>query len=109
MNVLNNIWLALSTPNEELVKFFSIPLLMLIEAPLSLALISNIFNIKFETKQKLIYILSIGLIGVIANLFVSWPYNIIFNYATAFIVLYFVMKLGFYKIHYCYFISKYSI
>ena len=80
MNVLNNIWLALSTPNEELVKFFSIPLLMLIEAPLSLALISNIFNIKFETKQKLIYILSIGLIGVIANLFVSWPYNIIFNY-----------------------------
>ena len=54
MNVLNNIWLALSTPNEELVKFFSIPLLMLIEAPLSLALISNIFNIKFETKQKLI-------------------------------------------------------
>ena len=97
MNVLNNIWLALSTPNEELVKFFSIPLLMLIEAPLSLALISNIFNIKFETKQKLIYILSIGLIGVIANLFVSWPYNIIFNYATAFIVLYFVMKLGFTK------------
>ena len=56
MNVLNNIWLALSTPNEELVKFFSIPLLMLIEAPLSLALISIIFNIKFETKQKLIYI-----------------------------------------------------
>lgn len=97
MNVLNNIWLALSTPNEELVKFFSIPLLMLIEAPLSLALISNIFNIKFETKQKLIYILSIGLIGVIANLFVSWPYNIIFNYATAFIVLYFVLKLGFIK------------
>lgn len=97
MNVLNNIWLALSTPNEELVKFFSIPLLMLIEVPLSLALISNIFNIKFETKQKLIYILSIGLIGVIANLFVSWPYNIIFNYATAFIVLYFVLKLGFIK------------
>lgn len=97
MNVLNNIWLALSTPNEELVKFFSIPLLMLIEAPLSLALISIIFNIKFETKQKLIYILSIGLIGVIANLFVSWPYNIIFNYATAFIVLYFVLKLGFIK------------
>ena len=97
MNVLNNIWLALSTPNEELVKFFSIPLLMLIEAPLSLALISNIFNIKFETKQKLIYILSIGLIGVIANLFVSWPYNIILNYTTAFIVLYFIMHLGFVK------------
>ena len=97
MNVLNNIWLALSTPNEELVKFFSIPLLMLIEAPLSFALISNIFNIKFETKQKLIYIIITGIIAVIANLFIGWPYNIIFNYATAFIILYFVMKLGFTK------------
>lgn len=97
MNVLNNIWLALSTPNEELVKFFSIPLLMLIEAPLSFALISNIFNIKFKTKQKLIYIIITGIIAVIANLFISWPYNIVFNYATAFIILYFVMKLGFTK------------
>ena len=56
MNVLNNIWLALSTPNEELIKLFSIPLLMLIETPLSLALISNMFNIKFDLKQRLIYI-----------------------------------------------------
>lgn len=97
MNVLNNIWLALSTPNEELVKFFSIPLLMLIEAPLSFALISNIFNIKFKTKQKLIYIIITGIIAVIANLFIGWLYNIVFNYATAFIILYFVMKLGFTK------------
>lgn len=97
MNVLNNIWLALSTPNEELVKFFSIPLLMLIEAPLSFALISNIFNKKFKTKQKLIYIIITGIIAVIANLFIGWPYNIVFNYATAFIILYFVMKLGFTK------------
>lgn len=97
MNVLNNIWLALSTPNEELVKFFSIPLLMLIEAPLSFALISNIFNIKFKTKQKLIYIIITGIIAVIANLFIGWSYNIVFNYATAFIILYFVMKLGFTK------------
>lgn len=97
MNVLNNIWLALSTPNEELIKLFSIPLLMLIETPLSLALISNMFNIKFDLKQRLIYIFSIELIGVISSLFISWPYNIVFNYATAFIILYFVLKIGFIK------------
>lgn len=97
MNVLNNIWLALSTPNEELIKLFSIPLFMLIETPLSLALISNMFNIKFDLKQRLIYIFSIGLIGVISSLFISWPYNIVFNYATAFIILYFVLKIGFIK------------
>lgn len=60
-------------------------------------MISNIFNIKFKTKQKLIYIIITGIIAVIANLFIGWPYNIVFNYATAFIILYFVMKLGFTK------------
>lgn len=30
-------------------------------------------------------------------LFISWPYNIVFNYATAFIILYFVLKIGFIK------------
>ena len=70
---------------------------MLIETPLSLALISNMFNIKFDLKQRLIYIFSIGLIGVISSLFISWPYNIVFNYATAFIILYFVLKIGFIK------------
>lgn len=55
------------------------------------------FNIKFDLKQRLIYIFSIGLIGVISSLFISWPYNIVFNYATAFIILYFVLKIGFIK------------
>ena len=97
MNILYNLWLAISTPNEELISILSIPLLIFIEAPLNFLLISNIFNIKFSKKQSILYIFTTGIIAVIANLFMNWPYNIIFNYVTNFIILYFIMKLNFIK------------
>ena len=97
MNILNNLWLAISTPNEELISILSIPLLIFIVAPLNFLLISNIFNIKFSKKQSILYIFTTGIIAVIANLFMNWPYNIIFNYVTNFIILYFIMKLNFIK------------
>lgn len=89
--------MAISTPNEELISILSIPLLIFIEAPLNFLLISNIFNIKFSKKQSILYIFTTGIIAVIANLFMNWPYNIIFNYVTNFIILYFIMKLNFIK------------
>lgn len=71
MNILNNLWLAISTPNEELISILSIPLLIFIEAPLNFLLISNIFNIKFSKKQSILYIFTTGIIAVIANLFMN--------------------------------------
>lgn len=97
MNVLNNIWLALSTPNETLISIISIPLLFFIEMPLSFYLICNLFDIKYTKREKYAYILSTATIAVIALFFISWPYNILFNYVTAFLILYSVMKLGFIK------------
>lgn len=35
--------------------------------------------------------------GTLASFILSWPYNIILNYLTAFLILYFVMKLNFIK------------
>lgn len=52
MEFLNNIWTAISTPNETLITLLSIPLLLLIEAPLTYCLISNFFNIKFSKKTS---------------------------------------------------------
>lgn len=95
MEFLNNIWTAISTPNETLITLLSIPLLIFIEAPLTFYLISNFFNIKFSKKQAFIYILSTGIMAVIANYLISFPFNIILNYAFAFIILFFVMKLSF--------------
>lgn len=95
MDVFNSVWNAISMPNEELISFLSIPLLIFIEIPLSLSLISNVFNLNFDRKQKIIYIFATGIIAIIATYFTSWPYNIILNYISAFLILIFVMKLTF--------------
>ena len=52
MNILNNIWLAMSTPNEDLINIISIFFMIFIEAPLTLALISNIFNVNCSKYKK---------------------------------------------------------
>lgn len=97
MNILNNLWLAISTPNEKLMSLLSIPLLFCIEMPLSFSLICNIFRINYTKKEKYIYIFSTALIAVLAAFCLDWPFNIIINYICAFIILYFIMKLGFIK------------
>ena len=51
---LNNLWVAVSTPNPELVKVLSI-FLLFIEIPLTLYLLSSIFNFKPNKKQKVLY------------------------------------------------------
>lgn len=96
MNILNNLWLAISTPNEELVKIVCV-FLLFIETPLSFSLINNVFNLSCTKKQKYLYISVTACIAAIATLFISWPFNIILNYITAFLILYFVIKLSFIK------------
>ena len=96
MNILNNLWLAISTPNEELVKIVCV-FLLFIESPLSFSLINNVFNLSCTKKQKYLYISVTACIAAIATLFISWPFNIVLNYITAFLILYFVMKLSFVK------------
>ena len=96
MNILNNLWLAISTPNEELVKIVCV-FLLFIEAPLSFSLINNVLNLSCTKKQKYLYILVVSIVGTLASFILSWPYNIVLNYLTAFLILYFVMKLSFVK------------
>lgn len=88
---LNNIWVALSTPNEGLIKALSFPL-QFIEAPLTLYLIIAVFNLQNSKKQNITYI---GLTIILSTLglytFPS-PYNIIINYITSFIVISIVLK-----------------
>ena len=55
MEVLNNIWTAISTPNERLLNLFSIPF-TIIEAILIMSLYISLLNIKASKKQKFIYI-----------------------------------------------------
>ena len=95
MNILNNIWLALSTPNEILVNICVSFLIISIEVPLSFALINNLFKLSCTNRQKYIYIISVAIVATLTNFVIPWPYNIVFNYATAFVILYFIIKISF--------------
>lgn len=97
MDILNNIWVAISTPNEGLLSILSIPLLFLLEMPLSFLLISNTFKINYTRKQQIIYIISTTITAVIALFFISFPFNIILNYTCSFIILFFIIKSNFIK------------
>ena len=89
---LNNIWVALSTPNEGLVKIMSFPMLLLIENPLTLYLIASVFGLNPTKKQKLLYIFSISFLMILSTYLIKSPFNIIFNYISSFIVIYIIFK-----------------
>jgi two-component system sensor histidine kinase AgrC len=97
MELLNNIWVALSTPNQELTNIFLIIMVFFFETPLSLVLFSSVLNIKSTLKQKLTYIISLSVVSILSMLVISQPLNTFFNYITTFILIYFIFKLSFLK------------
>lgn len=91
INFLNNIWIAISTPNPELIKILSIPLAF-IESSLTLYLLTAIFNFKPKNKEKILYITSAAIISLISMFFLKSPINVIFNYISSFIIIYAIFK-----------------
>lgn len=97
MSVLNNIWLALSTPNEELKDFFILFFAIFVEGPLSLYLILNLFDIKATKNQLFLYIIVFSIISILSTFIIPSPFNIILNYIAGFFIFYFIFKLNFFK------------
>ena len=79
MEVLNNIWTAISTPNEGLVNII-VSLATFVENFLVMTLSLTILNIKANLKQKLTYVLTMSIISIISLNFIPSPFNIFFNY-----------------------------
>ena len=94
MEILNNIWTAISTPNENLLSILSIPITLFIEIPLTFGLIVTIFNIEYSKKQRNLYIIITTIIAILTTRVLDWPFNTIFNYLASFMVLYFILKLN---------------
>lgn len=96
MEILNNIWMAISTPNEGLLNILLIPA-AIIENFLIMTLFVSILNTSSSTKQKLIYVVSTSIVSLISMYFIPNPFNIILNYFMIIIVAYFVFKISFFK------------
>ena len=93
MEILNNIWIAISAPNEGLVNILIIPLFLL-ENYLTLFLFTSILNIYSNKKNKLTYILIMSIISIINLFFIPNPFNIFVNYTVMFFIIKFIFKIN---------------
>lgn len=84
MEFLNNLWIAISTPNEGLINvilFFG----GFVENFLLMNVLLSILNISATKSQKITYVTLTSLFSSFSRYFIPNPYNIFFNYFILFI------------------------
>ena len=96
MNIFQTIWTALTTENTVLTNLVIIPLYF-IEAYVSMKLFSVVLNINSTKKQKQIYILVVGCIGVLIKLIFATPYSTYLNVISIILSIVFILKVNFFK------------
>ena len=96
MEILNNIWVALSTPNPELLNILLIPA-GFIEYFLSMNVFMSILNISTSPLKKIIYIVSMTTISLLTLHFVTNPFNILINYISMILLICSLFKCSFFK------------
>ena len=96
MEFLNNIWIAISTPNEGLLNILLIPA-GIIENLLIMYLFISILGISASKKQKITYVILMSCISLVSMYFIPTPYNLFINYFTMILTAYLVFKITFLK------------
>ena len=96
MEVLNNIWIAISTPNEGLLNILLIPAGIL-ENLLIMYLFLSILGICASRKQKITYVVLMSCISLTSMYIIPNPFNIVFNYIIMLILSYTIFKFSFLK------------
>ncbi len=96
MEILQTIWNALTTENVNLIKFINIPLVF-IEMYVSMLLFTTILNISVNKKQKILYVLTLSIIGLITVWTIPTPFNTFINIIACPILVYFILKTSLLK------------
>lgn len=91
MELLNNIWNTLSTPNEGLMNIILI-LGSFMEAILSFLVFTALLNISSSHKQKIIYIFLSSIESWLVVTFIPSPFNTIANFIFAFFLIFILFK-----------------
>lgn len=94
MELLNNIWNALTTPNETLIDIILIPSAIL-ESLLTLMAFSAILNLETTRKQNIAYCTSFSILILVITYFIPSPWNIFINYIGIFTLISIIYKLSF--------------
>ena len=96
MEILNNLWSALSTPNETLMSIIAIPAVV-IENLLIMLLFTALLDIKSTAKQRIMYVIAMSISSLISMYIIPSPFNIFFNYIMLISLVYFIFKMSFLK------------
>ena len=96
MEILNNLWMAISTPNEVLMNIIAVPAVV-IENFLILSLFTAILNINPSRKQQLSYILIMTFVTVLTLFIIPSPFNVFINYFIPIILVYIIFKNSLFK------------
>lgn len=96
MEILNNIWIALSTPNDTIINIILV-FCVFIENFLILLLFSSILNIYLPKKKVLIYMLSTSVLSFITMFLIPNPFNVFINYFIGITLQYMIFKPSFLK------------
>lgn len=96
MEILQNIWQALTTPNENLINIFMIPL-SFIEIAVGMLLFTTLLNIESTKKKKITYILFLSIYTIISSFLIPKSFLLFINILTGSIIIYFIFKPGILK------------
>ncbi len=96
MEILNNLWILLTTENEFVTSIVTFPFYF-VETYLSLCIFMTFLKIDLSKKQQLIYVISISLIFIFSNYLIGEPFNVIINYGCIFLLLFAIYKQSFLK------------
>ena len=93
MEILNNIWMALSTPNENLTNIL-VSLLTFLENFLIMKLFISIFNIKTNKKEQAKYVVFLTLFFIFSKHIIPNPFNVFINYVLNVVLILYLFKLS---------------
>lgn len=92
MEILNNIWMVLTTPNEFNRQLFTIPFTFL-ENYICMTLFLTILNIHSDFKNKVLYFVILSSITVISNFFILEPFYVFINFFSSFFLIMLLFKV----------------
>ncbi len=96
INFVMNVWLAMITENVDIINFLTFPCLI-IENIVSVLLFTTLLNIPSTRKQKFIYVLLVGILGIISNIFVPKPYGTFIHMIISPFIITFLFKTNLFK------------
>lgn len=96
MEILQTIWTALTTENQNLIKIIAIPF-SVIEAIITMLLFTTILNISSTKKQKLLYVSIFSVIAILSITVIPTPFNTFINLIACPILVYFIFKTNILK------------